>query len=61
MHQQDLTKHFKKYVPIDDEVILRDNVAVLYAPIFSEHYYDYYHESNVNTAETMKKMGRIIK
>ncbi|HKL60848.1 MAG TPA: DUF4838 domain-containing protein [Acholeplasma sp.] len=49
----------QKYVPIDDEVILRDNVAVLYAPIFSEHYYDYYHESNVNTAETMKKWGAL--
>lgn len=49
----------QKYVPIDEDVILRDNVAVLYAPIFAEHYYDYYHESNINTAETMKKWGAL--
>lgn len=49
----------QKYVPIDDEVILRDNVGVLYAPIFSEHYYDYYHESNINTSETMKKWSAL--
>lgn len=45
----------QSYVPIDDDVILRDNVAVLYAPIFASHYYDYNNEANINVAETMEK------
>lgn len=47
------------YVPIDDKVILRSNVGVLYAPIFAEHYYDYYHETNINASETMKKWSAL--
>lgn len=49
----------KAYVPIDESVRLRDNVAVLYAPIFANHYHGYTHESNINYAETMKKWSAI--
>lgn len=49
----------KSYVPIDDDVVLNDNVAVIYAPIFSAHYYDYYHEENINTADTLRKWSAL--
>ncbi|MFA7435599.1 MAG: DUF4838 domain-containing protein [Bacilli bacterium] len=49
----------KKYVAIDEDVILRDNVAVMYAPINADHYYDYYHEQNVDVATTMQKWNAI--
>lgn len=47
------------YVPIDESMKLRSNVAVIYAPIFASHYYDYYHEENVVVAETMKKWSAL--
>lgn len=52
-------EELQKYVPIDDRVILRNNVGVLYAPIYAEHYYDYYHETNLNASETMKKWNAL--
>jgi len=50
-----------QYVPIDESVRLRDNVAVIYAPIFANHYHSYTHESNAGYAETMKKWSSIAK
>lgn len=49
----------KKYVPIDQDVVLRDNVAVMYAPINADNYYDYYHDENIDVATTMQKWNAI--
>ncbi len=43
-----------KYEPIDETVVLEDNVAVMYAPIFANHYHDF-GEQNTRVDETMKK------
>jgi len=43
-----------KYIPIDESVVLEDNVAVMYAPIFANHYQDFYDENNNRVDKTMK-------
>ena len=44
-----------RYEPIDDTVVLEENVAVMYAPIFANHYYDFDSGQNTRVDETMKK------
>lgn len=44
-----------EYEPIDETVVLEDNVAVMYAPIFANHYYDFDSQTNTRVDETMKK------
>ncbi len=44
-----------KYVPADESLRLHKNVALFYAPIFAEYYYDFNAEQNVNTAATFDK------
>ena len=44
-----------KYVPMDDSLILEDNVAVQYAPIFANNYLPYDEEHNERLVTTMQK------
>lgn len=47
------------YSPIDEEVVCRDNVAVFYAPIFSELAYGLDHPRNASTYEQMKAWASV--
>lgn len=42
------------YRPIDDSVVLEDNVVCLYAPINANYYYDFYNAENATYANTLK-------
>ena len=44
-----------EYEPIDDSVVLEDNVALFYAPIFANYYYGCDHPQNEKLDTTMKK------
>lgn len=44
-----------KYEPIDESVVLEENVALMYAPIFANHYYGFESGQNTRVDETMKK------
>lgn len=46
-----------KYVPVAKELVLHDNVALFYCPIYAEYYYDFNAEENVNVADTLNKWG----
>ena len=41
--------------PVDDSVILEDNIVLFYAPIFANYYYDFYHPMNKTFGETLDK------
>ena len=43
------------YKPIDDSMLLRDNVALFYCPIYASYYYDFYSEENAKAATTLDK------
>lgn len=48
-----------QYVPIDDTVILEDNVGLFYAPFYADYLHDFYHEKNTTYLETFKKWSVI--
>jgi len=50
-----------KYEPIDDSVIVDDNVVVYYAPIYASGYFDFYSEKNQGFDVTMQKWAAICK
>ena len=50
-----------KYVPVDEKLRLHENVALFYAPIYAEYYYDFSAEQNVNVAETLDKWAVLSK
>lgn len=47
------------YSPIDDKVVLRKNMAVMYAPVDAEHIFGLDQPTNVNSLETMQKWGAL--
>ena len=47
------------YSPIDNEVVLRKNCAVMYAPVYAEHVYGLDQPTNATSLETMKKWGAL--
>lgn len=53
--QAPVVKKDGQYVPADEKLRLHKNVAVFYAPIYAEYYYDFNAEENVNVAETLDK------
>lgn len=50
-----------EYVPIDDEVICRDNVCCYYAPILAAYLYGFNEPENWNFLETMEKWATLSK
>lgn len=47
------------YSPIDDNVVLRKNTAVMYAPVDAEHIFGLDQPANSNSLEIMKKWGAL--
>jgi hypothetical protein len=50
-----------KYEPIDESVVMEDNVTIFYAPCTADYYRDFYDEANAPYRETMKKWHVISK
>ena len=47
------------YAPIDNDVVLRKNCAVMYAPVDAEHIFGLDQPRNANSLETMKKWSAV--
>ena len=48
-----------KYVPVDDSVILEDNLALWYAPIYAQFIYDFNHEKNSGFMDILNKWNAL--
>lgn len=50
-----------EYVPVDDSVVMEDNVTIFFAPCVADYYRDFYDEANAFYFEQMKKWRVISK
>lgn len=49
------------YVPINDDVVCEDNMAVFYAPIYASYNYDFNHSINLQYLDKMKQWQTVCK